>query len=191
MNTSKNHRTEVWAKLILSTKDAERIRELFVTDFGVKPHRIVEKMHITIYHARRPLARLMPIIEKANVVLAAGDTRFMVMAPGGENPRPEHDPTKSTIGIRIHRQSFTIMTILSYRRRMLAFETPYILGNRNPSTEKKSAFGARAYQPHMSVLRPGNRISQDLKIIGQRFRESMGELTFDTFVVEIVEKTSY
>jgi hypothetical protein len=40
----------------------------------------------------------------------------------------------------------------------------------------------------MSILRPGSEIDHDLKAIGERFRQTIGDLTFDRFVVDVVTK---
>ena len=112
----------------------------------------------------------------------------MVMYPGGENPRPELDPAMLTVGIRVQRQSAARATILEFRTRLTDHENRRVLGARAPSTDKSSAFGARTYQPHMSILRPGSEIDRDLKAIGERFRQTIGDLTFDRFVVDVVTK---
>lgn len=188
MEAKKAHTTEVWAKLTLSAVDCARIREFFISEFGITPRRVVRKMHVTVYHSRRPMPGLFPLTEPAHVVLPASDTRFMVMYPGGENPRPELDPASLTVGIRVHKQSVALPVILEFRRRLLTLENQRVLGTRAPSTDKSSAFGARAYQPHMSLLRPGSEIDRDLTTIGSRFREAIGGLTFHGFVVDVIRK---
>ncbi len=105
MDTPKIHTTEVWAQLFLCEEDCARIQDFFVSDFGVKPRCVVRNMHITIYHARRPMPGILSSAEPAHLVLPAGETRFMVMAPGGENPRSELDPGRRKVGIRVHKQS--------------------------------------------------------------------------------------
>jgi hypothetical protein len=178
--------TEVWAKLALSADDVARVHRFFTEEVGVKPNRLVERMHVTVYHSRRPMPSVRPLSESARVVLPAVETRFMVMAPGGENPRPELDPALLGVGIRVHRQSAALPEILEYRRRLLVCENRRVLGSRAPSTDKASAFGARAFQAHMSILRPGSHVDRDLTAIGKRFRESMGDLVFDGFAVDVV-----
>jgi hypothetical protein len=189
MDAPKVHTTEVWAQLFLCDADCARIRDFFVSEFGVKPRCLVRNMHITVYHARRPMPGVTSVSESARVVLAASETRFMVMAPGGENPRAELDPGKRKAGIRVHRQSAALPTILEFRERLLQRETEWVLGNRSPSTHKTNAFGARHFQPHMAVLRAGTGIDRDLKLIGVPFRESLGDLMFDRFVIDVVRRT--
>jgi hypothetical protein len=180
--------TEVWAKLILSADDAARIRDFFIVEFGTKPGRIVEKMHMTVYHSRRPMPGVIRLSEPASVRLPAAETRFMVMTPGGENPRAELDPGVLTVGIRVHRQCSAMPAVLEYRERLLSHESSRVLGSRAPSTRKSSAFGARSFQPHMSLLRPGSHMSRDLTLVGQQFRSTFGSLVFDRFEVEVVRK---
>lgn len=182
-------KTEVWAQLVLCETDSCRIQDFFLTRVGVKRRCLVRAMHITVYHCRRPMPGVEPLSEPASVIIPAQDMRFMVMAPGGENPRLELDPALRKIGVRVHRPSTATSIIRAYRERLLQYETREVLGKRSPSTHATNAFGARHFQPHMSVLRAGSGIDRDLKIIGQQFRESLGNLTFDKFLVEVVRKT--
>jgi hypothetical protein len=186
VDAPKAHTTEVWARLCLCDDDCARIRAFFVSELGIKRRSIVRKMHITVYHARRPMPGVVSVSEPAHVILPAIETRFMVMAPGGENPRPELDPASRKVGIRVHKQSTALPEILEFRRRLLQLETQRVLGNRSPSTHRRNAFGARHFQPHMVVLRAGSGIHRDLTLLGSRFREGLGELTFDTFSIDVV-----
>jgi hypothetical protein len=186
MDAPRPHKTEVWAQLFLCEEDRVRVHDFFVSEFGVKPRHIVRKMHITVYHARRPMPGVLSISEPAKVVLAAAETRFMVMAPGGENPRPELDPARRKLGIRVHKQSAAIAAIMAFRERLLRHETWRVLGWRPPSTHRSNAFGARHYQPHMAVLWAGSGIARDLRQLGVPFREKLGDLRFDRFEVEVV-----
>ncbi len=185
MLNEKAHTVEVWAKLLLSAEDRRRIRDFFVSECGIRKGYVVRHMHLTVYHARRPLPGLVGVREPASVILSAAETRFMPMTPRGENPRPEIEPARYPIGIRIHRQSTAMPAVQLYRSRLLKYETPAVLGGRKPSTHKRSAFGARAFQPHVSLLYAESGIDPDLKPIGHRFREVIGNLTFDTFRIEI------
>ena len=180
--------TEVWAQLFLSESDSALVQDFFLTKIGVKRRSLVRRMHITVYHARRTMPDLEPVSEAAAVVVPAQDMRFMVMAPGGENPRPELDPALRKIGMRVHRPSAATPFIRAYRDRLLRHETPSVLGGRGPSTHASNAFGARHFQPHMSVLRAGSGVDSNLRIIGDQFRASIGGLTFDRFRVDIVRK---
>lgn len=190
MSTPNRVTFEVWAQLFLCETDCNRVREFLVSELGVRPTSVVRNMHITVYHARRPMPGLKSLSEPTSIVLAASETRFMVMAPGGENPSPELAPGKRTVGIRVHKQSGALTQILEFRDRLLKHETPAILGKRLPSTHKTSAFGARHFQPHMAVLRAGSGIDSDLRRIGIPFRERIGDLTFDRFEIEVVRRNS-
>lgn len=143
---------------------------------------------MTLYHCRRPMPGLAARSEGVRVVVPATDTRFMVMGPGGENARPDLNPSEMTVGIRIHRQSDALLPIWVLRGRLFQYEDHHVLGSRNPSTMRTSAFGARSFQPHMSLLKPGSGICRDLTVVGERFRARMGSLSFDAFVVDIDEK---
>lgn len=177
--------TEVWAQLFLCDADCARISDFFVSA-GLKKRCVVRRMHLTVYHSRRPLPGVVDVSEPVSVVLAAAGTRFMVLAPGGENPRTELEPGKLRVGIRVQKQNATLSAILQFRDRMLRFETPRVLGSRAPSTRNNNAFGARNYQPYVALLRPGSKIDRDLTSIGSRFREALVDLTFDRFAIEVV-----
>lgn len=189
MGAQNVHRTEIWAQLLLSEEDRLRVRDFFVSEFGIKPGRIARNMHLTVYHARRPMPGVSPYAEAADLVLPAHQTRFMVMAPGGENPRVELDPGGRKVGLRVHRQSDALPSILAYRDRLLRHETSWVLGRRAPSTHRSNAFGARHYQPHIAVLRAGSGIDRDLTLIGAQFRMKLGDLRFNRFKVDVVHRT--
>ncbi len=177
--------TEVWALLFLSRRDSQRIRRFFVREIGVNPQCVQRNLHLTVYHAARRLPGLKPFSERTRVVLAASETRFMVMAPGGENPRPNLEPARRKVGIRVHRQSEAMRGIEELRARLLQYETSDVLGKRKTSTHRRSAFGARNFQPHVTLLRPGSGIDRDLTKIGTRFREEFEAFTFNRFLVQI------
>jgi hypothetical protein len=188
MDATKAHTIEVWAQLLLCDQDCARIRDFFVSEFGLKRSSVVRRMHITVYHARRPMPGVTSVSETTRVVLPATETRFMVLAPGGENPRPELDPVNQMVGIRIRKQSAVLPVILEFRDRLLQHETERVLGSRAPSNRKRNAFGARHYQPHMAVLRAGSRIDRNLIRVGIPFREALGDLTFDRFAIDVVRR---
>jgi hypothetical protein len=181
-------RFEVWAQLCLCDSDADVIRDLLMHQVGIKRKALVQRMHITVYHARRPMWRLESADEPATLVIPTEDTRFMVMAPGGENPRPGLEPAKCKVGIRIQKKNIARPEILRLREKLLIHETPEVLGSRRRSTHTSNAFGARHFQPHMAVLRPGNGIDRDLTKLGVLFRNEIKSLTFDRFCIELVRR---
>lgn len=180
--------TEVWAQLWLSSKDCMFIRDLFIAEKLVKPSSIIPKMHLTVYHSRRPMPGLAPLDEMAHVVIPTAGTRFMVLAPGGENPRPELQPRRCKVGIRIQKANTARAQILDYRKRLLVHETLDVLGSRPHSTMTRNAFGARSFQPHIALVRPGSRIEHDLTKIGAIFRANISHLTLDRFTIDIARK---
>jgi hypothetical protein len=86
--TKPTNRVEVWAQLSLCATDCALIRDVLSSRCGIKGKVIVPKMHITVYHARRPMLSLHSCAEAAHLVIPTAETRFMVLAPGGENPQP-------------------------------------------------------------------------------------------------------
>lgn len=181
---------EVWAQLWVCGEDCLRIREILASEGFVKPSSVFPRMHLTVYHARRPMLGVLAVNEAAHVVVPTAETRFMVLAPGGENPRPELDPRHCKVGIRIQRGNAARTEIQAFRERLLVYETTNVLGGRRPSTRSRNAFGARQFQPHIGFIRPGSRIDRDLTRVGESFRRKLKELTLDRFSIEIVVKDS-
>jgi hypothetical protein len=145
-------------------------------------------MHVTVYHARGSQTGFEKIAEPADMVLAAAETRFMVLIPGGENPRDGVDPGEKKVGIRIQRAAAAYERVMELRERFMGLETGDILGVRSASTRSRNAFGPRYFQPHMCILREGNGIPRDLRPVGELFRAQMGDLHFTKFQVDISEK---
>ena len=143
-------------------------------------------MHLTFYHSQVLIPEIKTIEKEIYIILPASETRFMVMVAGGENPIPGVDPGMNKVGIRIQHKSSVLEEIFEMRNELTRFETPEIIGDRSPSSRKKSAFGARHFQPHMSLLKPGSGIESDLTIVGKLFREKMGDLIFDKYKIDIV-----
>jgi hypothetical protein len=175
----------VWAKLMLAKEDQLRIKHFFSDEFGIPARKVLKRMHISVYHSRRPMKGLVPTQESINLELSVAETRFMVMYPGGENPRSDINPANHAIGIRLHKQSNSIESVREFRSRLLEYESNQVLGKRNPSTHNRSAFGARNFQPHMSLLKPGSVLDDNIKEIAAEFRKEFETLKFDRFVTDI------
>jgi hypothetical protein len=188
MNPPQVQRSEIWAQLFLCQEDAARIRDFFVREIGIDPSYIARRMHITVYHALGPVPGVAALSEKTRVTLPVTDTRFMVMAPGGEIARPEIDPANRKVGVRVQKRSAAMAAIMEFRNRLVQYESKEVLGDLSSSTRNRSAFGAPHFQPHMTVLEAGSGIDRDLTPIGIRFRETLGNLAFSRFAVEIVER---
>jgi hypothetical protein len=108
----------------------------------------------------------------------------MAMTPGGENQRPEIDPARCHIGVRVRRSSAATQPIHALRSRFFRFETLDVIGVRRPSDHVRNAFGARHFQPHVTLIRPHNGLNRDLKVIGTAFRAALAGIKFDRFVIK-------
>lgn len=183
----RTHSGEVWAMLTLCDEDRERLAEFFSARFGIGRRKLVGNTHLTVYHARRAMPGVVNYSEPASIRIPAAETRFMVMAPGGENPRPNLEPAQRKVGVRIQRQSTVRSSILAYRERLLRYETTSVLGGRQPSTLRTSAFGARSYQPHLVFLRAGSGVPRDLTQVGQAFRSEFDSILLDRFTIRVRE----
>lgn len=183
-------RTEIWAQLKLCADDCKRVRELLITELGFDRRFVFRDFYLRVYYARRPLRGVGSVTEVAHVVLPVAATRLMVLAPGGENPRPELDPATHMIGFRIQRANPARSVIMEYRARLLVHESVRVRGRRLPSDHRWNAFGARHFQPHFALLRPGSGVGRDLRLVGVPFRERFKELAFDQFVIKVIRKES-
>lgn len=175
---------EIWAQLCVTRQSVQEIQDFFAARYSIRKKYLISSLHLTIYHSRRPMFGVEEIAEGCELSLNTADTRFMVFAPGGENPKPDLTPGEKKIGIRITRTSEFRDSINQYRSLFLNQETPKILGSRRPSTKSRNAFGARHFQPHIAILRAGSGIITDLSEVGKLFRERVGEIHFDKFIVE-------
>jgi hypothetical protein len=174
---------EVWAQFQVSKKSVKEIHDFFIFECSIPQDYLIFNLHLTVYHARRPLSGLMNSSESCQLFLDTNFTRFMVQAPGGENPKPHLIPAERKIGIRVQRISEFRAHIDEYRRRFYSFETKEVLGARSRSNSNRSAFGSRSFQPHIALIKPGSGVSDDLTEIGVKFRDAIPEIVFDRFDV--------
>ena len=173
----------VYALLWVHSQCAELIGRM-LRDCEIPKKTIQRDLHLTVYHARRPLPGLVPSCKSVRIVADVLETRFMVLAPGGENPRPELDPGQRSVGIRLTRRNQAITQIQNLRAGIARLETKDIIGNRKRSSAWVSCFGPRHYQPHIKLIRPGNKISRDLTKLGKIFRDRIGHIEFDRFEIK-------
>lgn len=178
------HTYEVNAMLKVA-KDSERQIRSFLTECtGVKPTRIQSGLHLTVYHGRRPLPGLEEGVWPIDVVADTDEIRFMVLGPGGENPRPELDHRSRSVGIRLTKRNRAIADIQRLRKSVYGFESREVVGDRKATTAWKNCFGSRHYQPHVQLLKPWNKMRQGLTELGTLFRFAVGQIHFDEFQIE-------
>ena len=77
--------------LFVAESSESEIREFLVNAVGVRVGRVVREPHLTVYHARRKMD-VHECEEKTSITIPSLDFRFMLMAPGGENPRSDPGP---------------------------------------------------------------------------------------------------
>jgi hypothetical protein len=179
----KSYSYDVQVLLWVSRKYEALITELLSRDCEIPRNAIQRGMHLTVYHGRRPLQGLVSESRPVRVVADALETRFMVLAPGGENPRPELEPSRRSVGIRLTKRNRAIEQIQRLRASIYRLETPAVIGKRTPTSAKRNCFGARHYQPHIKLLRPGSGIERDLTKLGEIFRSDMEWIEFDRFEI--------
>lgn len=175
---------EVWAQLHVSNKSSLEICRFFQAEYGIPPEYIISRLHLTLYHSRRLMHRIDEVQRSCRYSIDTMDTRFMVLVPGGENSRPNLIPGNRKVGIRIKRDSEFRSVINLYRNQLIAHENKEILGTRKASTISKNAFGARHFQPHISLLKAGSKIPTDLTEVGANFRDTIQEILFDKFTIQ-------
>jgi hypothetical protein len=173
----------VWALLFMSRASQDHLKAFFRENLGIDEAYIEPNIHLTVYHARRKLPGIAPARERVSVIVEPASWRFMTMAPGGENPRPDIDARRTKIGLRIQRKSDACVQIHLLRSRFYAPEARILAPERSPSAKRRNAFGARYYQPHITVLKSRSGIDPDLSKAGVQLRASVPPLEFDQFVV--------
>ena len=179
------HNYEVNAMLRVSKTSEEQIRTFFSETYGVRRNRLQTDLHLTVYHGRRQLPGLSEICRPVRVIVNTAETRFMVLAPGGENPRHNLAPSSHSVGIRITRRNPAVSEIQHLRESIYRLETKNVVGTRSRTTAWTSCFGSRHYQPHVQLLRPWNKLDVDLTEIGARFRSEIAHIKFDLFQIEV------
>ena len=173
---------EVYALLWL-TRDSENRLVDFLLANGLRRAAIRRGMHLTVYHAGRPLPGLRLGRRAVDIVADIAETRLMVIVPGGETPRERLDPRRQSIGLRLTKRNAAVDDIQVLRSQVSRLETPEILGTRKPTTAWKSAFGSRRYQPHVTLCGPGSGAPYDLTIVGKALRASVRTIRFGSFEI--------
>lgn len=181
------HSYEVYGILWVTRKCETQIANLLADEFGIPGEVIQTGLHLTVYYGRRPLAGLVPHSRPVKISADVSETRFMVLAPGGENPRPSLEPSRCSVGIRLTKRNSAIEQVLELRRSIYQLEPAKWPGNRKSTTDWNNAFGARHYQPHIKILRPGSGINRDLTELGGFFRSSIKRIEFGRFQITVRE----
>ena len=181
---SGSRRYDVYGLLWVNSDSAATIRDALSESCGIPRRAIAANLHLTVYHARRHLPGLFPRQETVDITAEVHETRFMVLAPGGENPRPDLEPSKRSVGIRLTKRNTAIPEIQLLRSSMYGLETPRVVGSRKKTTAWTNCFGARAYQPHVKLLYPGRLVALDLTATGRTFRSALSSIRFDRFQVK-------
>ena len=179
------HEYEINAILWVSEDSEERIKAFLLENFGVKKNRLQSRLHLTVYHGRRPLPRLRQRSETVSITANTAETRFMILKPGGENPRDSLEPRENPIGVRLTRRNQAIPEIQKLREQIYRLETKWVTGTRKSTTAWTNCFGSRHYQPHIQFLREWHKIEESLTEIGSLFRVQVEHIDFDQFQIEI------
>lgn len=179
------HRHEIYALLWVTKACEARIRGLLVEAGGIPEDAVQRGLHLTVYYARRWLPGVELINRPVRISANAAETRFMVLAPGGENPRRDLVPSHRSVGIRLTKRNSAMAEIQELRMSLCRFETPSVLGCRRPTTKWRSAFGASNYQPHIKLLQPGSSVGDDLTVLGRFFREELEQIDFGRFEIRL------
>lgn len=180
----KRHEFQTYALLWVSKNSQQEIQHILNYECGYPESVIQRDMHLTVYHGRRFLPGLVSYCDFVQIVADVVETRFMVLVPGGENPRLEINPSMHSVGIRLTKRNVAIDQIQKLRAKIYQFETEDVIGNRKPTSAWRNCFGARNYQPHIKLLQPRNKIHRDLSKTGEVFRANINHIVFDKFEVK-------
>jgi hypothetical protein len=175
----------IYAMLFLSAECERRVHDVLHRECGVPRDKLVRQLHLTVYECRRMMPGLLTGSWPVRIAANIAETRFMLMGPGGENPRPDLTPDRQPVGVRLTSRNTGLAGIRELRTRLIELETPQVLGSRERSTMTSSAFGARNYQPHVTLVKPGSGLADPLAPIAIRFREAgLETLDFDRFEIK-------
>lgn len=100
------------------------LQDFLVNVANVPKSRVKSGLHLTLYEARRQLIGLKPFERAVSVNVEPSDWRFMVIAPGGENPRPDIIAESRPIGLRILKSAQAFEDIQDLRSEFYIYETP-------------------------------------------------------------------
>ena len=180
----------VFGLLFLGKEEEARLKAFLNLELNIPEACLNKNYHITVYEARIELPGLNPLQRSVSVQVPASMWRFMVMAPGGENERPEINPDERQIGLRLHRSADAYSRVSELRANFFRLEAAAGVPKRNRSTLRLSAFGARNYQPHMTICQPGHGLGRNLSPHGEALRAGLGDLHFDRFEVRVFDTPS-
>lgn len=189
-NREPKHKHRVFGILYMSAESSRELRRVLVSRLGVPDHTVMPNFHLTVYECRRKLEGLEPFAKHVRIELQAKDLRFMVVAPGGENPRPDLNPATRPLALRVRRESAAYTEIQKHRSQFLDFETPKVLAGRPPSGPRRSAFGSHHYQPHITLCSRGHGLTGDLRPYGEVLRSSLRSITFNRLVCRVYDNTA-
>ncbi len=168
--------------IFLSDCSERKLRAFCIEELQI-PSRLVRKdLHVTVYHARRPIDGVGDAIEPINISVPVSELRAMAMAPGGENPRADIDPTRTSVGIRIRRQ-------MAPRRRSSVCGRGFSRSRQRRcwATGRRARVGPARSAPEATTppdtAQAGAIRDPDLSKFGARLRTSLDNLTFDRLVV--------
>ncbi|MDC0418896.1 hypothetical protein OAM15_04650 [Pelagibacteraceae bacterium] len=172
--------------LLWVDKDSEKeISDVLKYKCGVGEEHIQRRMHLTIYHSRRRLIEIKRSKTYETIKVDVKETRFMVLSPGGENPKKNIDPNNNPVGIRLTKRNIAIPRLVQLRRSLYKNENENVLKNRrHRTTDWKNAFGSNHFQAHILMIRPGNRIDKKLTNIGKIFRQELKYIYFNKFEIK-------
>lgn len=129
------HFYEIYGILWVTRICEARIADLLSYKAGIPTEAVQRGMHLTVYYGRRPLLGLTHQSLPVKIFADASETRFMVLAPGGENPRPNLEPSRRSVGIRLTKRNTAIRQVLELRRSIYQSEPARWPGNRKSTTD--------------------------------------------------------
>ena len=120
-----------------------------------------------------------------NKTYLSEETRFMVMSPGGDNPRNKKSVHRSKIGIRFTKRS-PLFNELDAIRQHLSFLDNQALPLTSSNTGRNdNAYGVKRFIPHITLINRNNNLPNNLHGLGAKFREDIREITFSDIKIEV------
>lgn len=164
--------------LLWVTKEGEKKIRRFLLDQDIPEQFIVHGLHLTVYYGRSALPGIKAESRPVKVIANTSETRLMPMTLGGESPRPDVDPNKHRIGLRLRKSNRAIGQIQDFRAGYYEREQMIMSEICKPTKAWTSAYGVPRYQPHITILKAGSGIDSDLTKLGAAFRREIEEIEF-------------
>ena len=185
--------SKFYCSIELSKTSSDQINS-FLKKWGVSEKCLFQSHHLTIYEI--PLlkfsefslneSKILQIHEvQMNRTYLSDETRFMVMSPGGDNPKNKKSVHRSKIGIRFTKRSALFNELDAIRKHLSFLDNQAIPLTSSKTGRNDNAYGIKRFIPHITLINRNNNLLNNLYDLGAAFREHLPEITFSDIKMEV------